>query len=446
MMNAPSIRDRTFTVAVLLAVFAGVAYAADEPAPLDIGRSILVVNDVDGQLGEQPPKRLVINDDIAFNEDITTSSDAKTVIEFRDGSVFEVGPDAVIRIDAFVFNPEESTSHKTLQVTRGVFRYVSGYAAADQDTQIQTRSGVMGIRGSVASGVVDPDLPDFVFLEEGSARFATDAGASDLQAGQAVAVPSRMTAPMRPDHMPPAVAAQAIQVIQTRLPPQDVVRSRPPADEAQLRRFGAANLVSATEQRRLQEAAAGPQAMRPAPSLAASFGLLREAATLHLFERSTAPATLEQRAFLTHAAQAVPNARMVINRSVAGARQLHAAARLSGTAAVMRGVTLAAPSAAVVKRVATAAVRANPAAAETIKRAIAAAPDRRAAARSPSEPKHPREETARNDRPGKEHPAKILRGANRNPAKPTSGKPPPRPPERGTSPKRPEKDRDRRNN
>ena len=39
----------------------------------------------------------------------------------------EIGPDAAVRIDAFVFNPEESSSHKALNVTRGVFRYVSAY-------------------------------------------------------------------------------------------------------------------------------------------------------------------------------------------------------------------------------------------------------------------------------------------------------------------------------
>ena len=81
------------------------SFAAVQPPSLDIGHSIFVVNIVDGQIGDTPPTLLRIGDDTVFQEDISTGAEAKTVIEFRDGSTFEVGPDAVIRIDEFVFNP-----------------------------------------------------------------------------------------------------------------------------------------------------------------------------------------------------------------------------------------------------------------------------------------------------------------------------------------------------
>ena len=130
------------------------AYADDTPPAAtppasttvsQIGRSIFVANTVDGQSGDTPARHIAVNDDILFQEDITTGSDAKAVIEFRDGSTFELGPDAAVRIDSFVFNPEESTSHKALNVTRGVFRYVSAYVASDQDTKITTPNGQMEI-------------------------------------------------------------------------------------------------------------------------------------------------------------------------------------------------------------------------------------------------------------------------------------------------------------
>src|SRR5277367_3349100 len=105
-----------------------------ESASSQIGRSIFIVNDVDGKSGDAPAQHVAVNDDIVFEEDITTGDYAKAVLEFRDGSTFEIGPDAVVRIDSFIFNPEESTSHKAIQVSRGVFRYVSGYIASDQDT------------------------------------------------------------------------------------------------------------------------------------------------------------------------------------------------------------------------------------------------------------------------------------------------------------------------
>src|SRR5271154_3435459 len=155
----------------------------------EIGRSVVVVSDVEGQFGDAPPKRIAINDDIVFSEDITTGAEAKVAIEFRDGSTLELGPDSVVRIDSFVFNPEEAISRKALQVGSGVFRYISGFTTADQSAQISTPGGTLTVRGSVISGIVDPETPTFVYVGEGNASFANDAGSTDLQSGNAIAVP-----------------------------------------------------------------------------------------------------------------------------------------------------------------------------------------------------------------------------------------------------------------
>ena len=197
-------------------LFGGRAAADDS---VEIGRSVFVVDDVEGQFGDAPAKRITINDDIVFNENITTGTEAKTTIEFRDGSTFEVGPGSVVRIDSFVFNPDEGVSRKALQVGSGVFRYVTAFTTPDQSTQIATPGGTLAIRGSVVSGIVDPETPTFVYVGEGNATFANDAGSADLQPGSAIAVPTRTTPPMRPDAMPPAIAAQALQAIDRRLPP-----------------------------------------------------------------------------------------------------------------------------------------------------------------------------------------------------------------------------------
>lgn len=374
-----------------------------------IGRSIFVVNDVDGQTGDAPAKHIAVNDDILFEEDITTGDAAKAILEFRDGSTFEIGPDAAVRIDAFVFNPEESTSHKTLNVTRGVFRYVSAYVASDQDTKITTSHGQLGIRGSVAEGVVDPAVPDFVYLGEGSATFTNSAGSSALQPGNSIAVPSATTAPMAPDAMPAPVAAQALQAIETRLPPRAALANRPAADEAWLRRAGAADLVPVAEQQRL---AAGPTA-RPLPAargpggIAGELGLLTEANRLNLFNGQQRTRTPEQTAFLARAARDDPNAGATLRRFTTEARGMHAANVTAGTAFVMRGVGHAAPSAEVMRRVTAASVRANPNAAAQITRHATDAyrgPDR-------GELNRPGTERPSTGRPGAERP-----GGQRPPA------------------------------
>jgi hypothetical protein len=371
--------------AIALAAIMPSLAAGDSPG-LDIGHSIFVVNLVDGQIGDTPPALLRIGDDIVFQEDISTGADAKTVIEFRDGSTFEVGPDAVIRIDAFVFNPEESTSHKTLSVTRGVFRYISGFVTSDRDTKIEVPTGTIGIRGSVAAGIVDPGVPVFIHVAQGSATFTNDAGSSEIGAGQSIAAPSRTTRPMRPDDMPAAVAEQALRAIERRLPPSAILRSRPAPDEQQLRREAAVNLLPSAEQLRLQHGGRPNRPVLPRGSqtpIARELGLLTEAQTQHLFDGASPLRTPEQQAFLVRAARAVPEAPALVRRSDTDARSLHEAGIASGTVTVMRGVATVAPSAEALNRVAIAAARANPAAAGIIMRTSLAAyrgPDRQRAA------------------------------------------------------------------
>ena len=356
-----------WAAALVAAAIACVSSAAAD-APIEIGRTIFVVNDVEGKMGDAEAKRVVLNENVLYEEDIITADQAETIMEFRDGSTFEVGPGAVVRIDSFVFNPEESVSRKTVSIGRGVFRYISGIAANEQDTRISTANGVLAIRGSVVAGIVDPEVPTFVYVGEGAAVFTNDAGSTDMQPGSAIAVPSRTT-PLKPaSAMPPAIAAQALQAIERRLPPRDVLRNRPPASDAWLRRAGAANLLPIAEQaQRLGTAAGRPLTSVSGPSpIAGELGLLVEGHRRNLFDGAQATRTPEQENFITQTARVVPNAPALIAQSTARAGALHQSARLAGTAVVIRGVAAAAPSPEVVSRVASAAVRADPAAAPII--------------------------------------------------------------------------------
>lgn len=350
------------------------ADAATPPAsaaPTQIGRSILVVNQVEGQFGDAPAQHLKINDDIVFSEDITTGADAKTVIEFRDGSTFEIGADAIVRIDSFIFNPEESTSHKAVQVTRGVFRYVSGYVASDQDAKITTPAGEMGIRGSVVEGIVDPSIPDFIYVGEGNATFTNNAGSSDLAPGSSIAVPSATTAPMAPVAMPAAVAAQAVQAIERRLPPRASFEGRL-ADESWLKRAGTADLVPATDQHHVQTAVAARPLPTPPPrgSIAGELGLLVEGNRVNLFRGGQAPRTPEQTAFIARAARDNPRAEAALQRYGLQAQTIHRSSVTAGTALVIRGIGRAAPPAEVMRRITDASVKANPGAATAINRHV----------------------------------------------------------------------------
>lgn len=424
----------------LAAVFVCTAYAAEAaeetpPAAGDIGRSTFVVNQVDGQAGTSPPKHIAVNDDILFQEDITTGSEAKTIIQFRDGSTFEIGPNAVVRIDSFVFNPTESTSQKTLQVARGVFRYVSGYAAGEQETKIATPSGALAIRGSVASGIVDPDVPNFIYVGEGNATFTNPAGSSPLNPGGAIAVPSDTTAPMATADMPAPVAAQALGVIEQALPPRQAWSNPPPESDDRLKQQGSDDLVPAAQQQKQEAASAARPVPAPQPgaSLAASLGLLVEGNRVGLFRANPGPRTPEQTAFLTRAARANPNAGMMLRRYAAEARARHSENRAAGTRFVIRGVGHAGASPETMRRFNEATIRANPAARTEI---------RRVGTRPQNHPQQARPERRRPDnaqRPERRRPDSAQRPDRQERRPPPQRRPEGRPP-----PKRNERDRDQR--
>lgn len=313
-------------VAAVLSLAPSVLIAASDPR-VEIGRSVVVVNQVEGKWREEQPKRLQINDDIIFEEDITTKSDAKTVIEFRDGSTFELGPDAVVRIDSFIYNPQESTSHKTLSITSGAFRYMSGSQVRDQDTKIATYSGTLGVRGSIVSGIVAPKVPVFLHLTEGDATFANDAGDSHLVPGNSIAVPSRNTKPMRADLMPCPVAEQALRAIAFFLPPTQALKERRPPTPEELNRQREANALPVSEQEQLQgQAVSGPAAPAAPASgpVAADLQLLTEAAAVNEFDGSKTQQTAQQKAFRARLDHDLPDACSEIAAMDSAAKSLHA--------------------------------------------------------------------------------------------------------------------------
>ena len=271
-------------LAALLA-FAPAAFADNPPAAIDVGHSAYVLNTVNGQPPQARPVVIRLNDKIVFQEEVAAGHQAKTTIEFRDGSLFSLGPDAKARIDSFVFDPQRSTSHKTLAVTRGVFRYLSGFAVRDKEAKIEMPSGTLGIRGSLVIGIVTDGAPDFIFVAQGKAVFVNDAGAVEVNAGEAIAILSRHSRPIDPKVMPPAVAAQVLRAILKMLPSAKGLLAKE-ANAQLLLAEGKANLLSGKLQEKLEQLSrrhGGHGTAHGGGSLAAELPLLVEAAKLGLF-------------------------------------------------------------------------------------------------------------------------------------------------------------------
>jgi len=100
-----------------------------------------------------PPRRLVLGQDIVFNERVTTGAEGQTQVLFVDQSTLSVGPNADMVIDEFVYDPAAGTGKLAANLTRGVFRFVGGKLSKQENAvTIQTPSATIGIRGGVVLG------------------------------------------------------------------------------------------------------------------------------------------------------------------------------------------------------------------------------------------------------------------------------------------------------
>ena len=117
-----------------------------------------VASVVDGQPKGLPPEGkeriLHVGNDMQFNERVTTGANDKAHIVFLDGSSLTVGPNSVLTIDKFAYDPERKTGELALNASRGVFRFVGGAISKNSEVTIKTPSATMGIRGGIATFAV----------------------------------------------------------------------------------------------------------------------------------------------------------------------------------------------------------------------------------------------------------------------------------------------------
>lgn len=304
---------------------------AAAPEMIHVGRAKVVVQNVRAQFGDQAPKQISVDERLHFNERVLTTGDSRSVVEFRDGSVLQVGPNAIVILDRFVFNPFESKSEKVITAVSGAFRYISGMKTKSSSLEIRTASATIGIRGSLSDFMVYPGLPTFVAMRHGFATVRNDRGAVQVRPGQAMAVQSRNIPMPTPDRIPAAVAVQALQHINNQVgavPPSSVLS---PVARGEAQVDAAVNALPAAQQIALQGGAPGalpavggplPPANLPAGGPPAGVNLLSQAAQVGLLDGGGPPLlTPAQQAFVARANTVIPNAAQQMQSAVGTAEQ-----------------------------------------------------------------------------------------------------------------------------
>ncbi|TPW21260.1 MAG: hypothetical protein FD126_866 [Elusimicrobia bacterium] len=94
--------------------------------------------------------------EVFHKDSVTTDAKGRLQVMLLDQTVFTVGPDSNIVLDEFIYDPFTDTGKVTAQVTKGVFRFVTGKVAGKKpaDMKIKIPAGTIGIRGTFGAGSV----------------------------------------------------------------------------------------------------------------------------------------------------------------------------------------------------------------------------------------------------------------------------------------------------
>jgi hypothetical protein len=115
-----------------------------------VGVSSAVNPDATGVPPGGAVRRLVIGQEVVFNERISTGAGGQTQLLFLDESAMSIGPNSDLTIDQFVYDPNTGVGKLAMSTTRGVMRFVGGKLSKQTDAvTCRTPSAVVAVRGGV---------------------------------------------------------------------------------------------------------------------------------------------------------------------------------------------------------------------------------------------------------------------------------------------------------
>src|SRR5579862_376259 len=146
------------------------------PAQEKVGIDSAVNTDATGTPPKAQPRRLVIGEDVVFNERITTDTGGQTQLLFLDESSMAIGPNSDLVIDQFVYDPKSSTGKLAMSATRGLLRYVGGkLSKQDEAVTLRTSTATLAVRGGAFMAKMSPNGATDAFFIYGKGLTVTGA-------------------------------------------------------------------------------------------------------------------------------------------------------------------------------------------------------------------------------------------------------------------------------
>ncbi len=147
--------------------------------------------------GAQDSKEIRFQDQVSTLDTVQTGDGGATSVEFLDRTRFDVGPNALVKLDEFAFDPTSAEGVGRISMAIGAFRYVGGKMKSDENVKLVTPTATMTIRGTELVIYVGIDGTTEVNVVSGAVNVAPcnkGGEAVSATAGQRVVVPVSCTA------------------------------------------------------------------------------------------------------------------------------------------------------------------------------------------------------------------------------------------------------------
>jgi hypothetical protein len=103
--------------------------------------------------------------DVVYRGDtLQSGADSKASLTFADGTAFNIGSNARMVLNEYVYDPNAQSNSSFFSLLRGTFTFVAGKIAKTGKMQVDTPVATMGIRGTT---------PHVVVAEDGTVKFST---------------------------------------------------------------------------------------------------------------------------------------------------------------------------------------------------------------------------------------------------------------------------------
>lgn len=127
-----------------------------------VGVNSAIKGDVTISSGEQEAKQAAIKDPVLLGDVVNAARKSSLQVLLLDQTVFTVGPESLLTINKFVYDPDKKKNAMTASVQKGMFRFMSGNISKSNraDVSIDTPVASMGVRGTIVEGLIGAEAID----------------------------------------------------------------------------------------------------------------------------------------------------------------------------------------------------------------------------------------------------------------------------------------------